>query len=62
MQYKKEFLGEFIGTLMMVLFGCGSVAGSVLFASHQGLLQIALVWGMESAWQSMRPVICLVPI
>jgi len=30
----------------MVLFGCGSVAVSVLFNSHQGLFQIAIVWGI----------------
>ena len=46
MKYKSEFLGEFLGTLILVLFGCGSVAVSVLFNAHQGLLQIALVWGI----------------
>ena len=45
MKYKREFIGEFIGTFILVLFGCGSVAVSVLFNAHQGLLQIALVWG-----------------
>jgi glycerol uptake facilitator protein len=45
MKYKSEFLGEFLGTCIMVLFGCGSVAVTVLFDAHQGLLQIALVWG-----------------
>ena len=43
---KKEFLGEFIGTFMLVLFGCGSVAVTTLFGSHQGLFQIALIWGI----------------
>ena len=42
---KKEFLGEFIGTFMLVLFGCGSVAVTTLFGSHQGLFQIAIIWG-----------------
>jgi len=44
--YKREFIGEFIGTFMLVLFGCGSVAVSVLFDAHHGLLQIAAVWGI----------------
>lgn len=44
--YKREFIGEFIGTFILVLFGCGSVAVSVLFDAHQGLFQIAAVWGI----------------
>jgi len=45
-QYKKEFIGETLGTFLLVLFGCGSVAVSVLFNSYQSILQIALVWGI----------------
>lgn len=45
MKYKREFIGEFIGTFLLVLFGCGSVAVSVLFSAHQGLFQVAIVWG-----------------
>jgi len=45
MRYSKEFIGETLGTFVLVLFGCGSVAVSVLFEAYQGLLQIALVWG-----------------
>lgn len=43
---KKEFAGELIGTFLLVLFGCGSVAVSVLFNAHTGLMQIALAWGI----------------
>ena len=43
---KREFAGEFIGTFILVLFGCGSVAVSVLFNAHMGLMQIALAWGI----------------
>lgn len=43
---RKAFLGELLGTFIMVLFGCGAVAVSVLFSSHQGLFQIAIVWGI----------------
>ena len=43
---KKEFAGEFIGTFLLVLFGCGSVAATNLYGSHQGLFQIGIVWGI----------------
>lgn len=46
MKFKKEFIGETLGTFILVLFGCGSVAVSVLFNAHQGLMQIALAWGI----------------
>ncbi|OGV70925.1 MAG: aquaporin [Lentisphaerae bacterium RIFOXYA12_FULL_48_11] len=46
MKYRREFIGETMGTFMLVLFGCGSVAVSVLFNAHQGLMQIALAWGI----------------
>ncbi|MHB1392579.1 MAG: MIP/aquaporin family protein [Clostridia bacterium] len=46
MNYKREFIGELLGTFMLVMFGCGSVAVSVLFNAHQGLFQIAIVWGI----------------
>jgi glycerol uptake facilitator protein len=45
-RYKREFAGELIGTFLLVLFGCGSVANSVLFKAHQGLFQIGLLWGI----------------
>lgn len=41
-----EFMGEFIGTFLLVLFGCGSVAVSVLFSAHVGLFQVAMIWGL----------------
>jgi len=46
MSYKREFIGEALDTFMLVLFGCGSVAISVLFNAHQGLMQVALAWGI----------------
>ncbi|MEL7622138.1 MAG: MIP/aquaporin family protein [Clostridiales bacterium] len=46
MKYKQEFAGEMIGTFLLVLFGCGSVAVSVLFDAHQGLFQIGILWGI----------------
>lgn len=46
MKYSKEFIGEMLGTYILVLFGCGSVAVSVLFGAYNGILQIALSWGI----------------
>lgn len=39
-------MGEFIGTFILVFFGCGSVGVSVLFGSHAGLFQVAMIWGL----------------
>ena len=41
----KEFIGEFLGTFILVLFGCGSVAVAVLFGEYNSIFQIALAWG-----------------
>lgn len=46
MQYAQDFIGEFIGTFLLVLFGCGSVAVTILFSAHVGLFQVALIWGL----------------
>lgn len=46
MNFKNEFTGELIGTFILVFFGCGSVAVTVLFSSHVGLFQVAAVWGL----------------
>lgn len=45
-KYRRAFMGEFIGTFLVVLFGCGSVAVSVLFDAYQGLPQVGLMWGI----------------
>lgn len=41
----KEFIGELIGTFILVLFGCGSVAVATLFGEYTGILQIGIAWG-----------------
>jgi len=46
MRLSKEFIGETLGTFLLVLFGCGSVAVSVLFGPYQGIMQIAMAWGV----------------
>lgn len=46
LKHPHEFVGELIGTFLLVLFGCGSVAVTILFSAHVGLLQVAAVWGL----------------
>jgi glycerol uptake facilitator protein len=46
---RSALLGEFIGTLLMVLIGTGSVACAVLTGALQGLWQVAVVWGVGVA-------------
>jgi len=41
-----DFMGEFIGTFLLVFFGCSSVAVTVLFSAHVGLFQVAMIWGL----------------
>jgi len=48
-EYVSNFLGEMIGTLILVFFGCGSVAVTTLFSAHSGLFQIATLWGIGVA-------------
>lgn len=42
----REFWGEFIGTFILVLFGCGAVAGAVIFQAFSSLFEVALIWGV----------------
>jgi len=49
MRYQREFIGEALGTFVLVLFGCGSVAVSVLFDADQGSMPVALAWGIGLA-------------
>lgn len=41
----RGFFGETVGTFILVFFGCGVVAVTVLFSAHTGLFQIAMIWG-----------------
>jgi glycerol uptake facilitator protein len=40
------FAGESLGTFILVFFGCGSVATSVLTGAQVGVFQVAIVWGI----------------
>lgn len=42
----RELIGEALGTLILTLFGCGSVAVAVLFGEYGSIFQIAIVWGL----------------
>ncbi len=42
----KEFTGELVGSFILVLFGCGSVAVATLFGEYNSILQIGLAWGV----------------
>ena len=42
---KRALVGEMLGTYLLVLFGTGSVASSVLSGAQVGLWQVAAVWG-----------------
>lgn len=44
-----ECTGEFLGVLVLVFFGVGSVNTAVLAGAQQGLWQVAVVWGVGIA-------------
>ena len=42
----KGYLGEFLGTFILTLFGCACVAVAVLFGEHNSIFQVGIVWGL----------------
>ena len=42
-------IGEFIGTFLLVFFGCGSVCAAVTTGAQVGVFQVAIVWGLGIA-------------
>lgn len=42
----KGFLGEFLGTFILTLFGCSCVAVAVLFGEYSSIFQVGIVWGL----------------
>lgn len=42
----KGFLGEFLGTFILTLFGCSCVAVAVLFGEYTSIFQVGIVWGL----------------
>lgn len=48
-EYLENLTGEITGTFILVFFGCGAVAASVLFSAYTGLFQVAGIWGIGVA-------------
>lgn len=42
-------VGEFIGTFILVFFGCGSVCAAVTTGAQVGIFQVAIIWGLGIA-------------
>jgi len=49
MPLKVEFVGELLGTFLLVFFGCGSVCTAVTTGAFAGVFQVAMVWGLGIA-------------
>jgi len=46
---RREMLAELVGSYILCFFGPGSIAVAVLVGEHQGLWQVASVWGFAIA-------------
>ncbi len=46
---RRWFTGEFLGTFLLVFFGCGSVCAAVTTGAQVGVFQVAIVWGLGIA-------------
>lgn len=42
-------IGEFVGTFILVFFGCGSVCAAVTTGAQVGIFQVAIIWGLGIA-------------
>jgi glycerol uptake facilitator protein len=42
-------IGEFLGSFLLVFFGCGSVCAAVTTGAQVGVFQVAIVWGLGIA-------------
>ena len=42
-------VGEFVGTFILVFFGCGSVTAAVTMGVAAGVFEVAIIWGLGIA-------------
>jgi len=42
-------VGEFVGTFILVFFGCGSVTAAVTTGAAAGVFEVAIIWGLGIA-------------
>lgn len=42
----RAVIAEFLGTFILIFFGCGAVHAAVLTGAQSGLWQVAVVWGV----------------
>lgn len=43
---RREYLGEFFGTFLLVFFGLSAVVLAAIISAYVGLVQVALIWGL----------------
>lgn len=46
---KANLIGEFLGTALLIFFGCGCVAAARVAGATLGLWEISIIWGMGVA-------------